>query len=192
MKKIALALTVIFMIGAVNNVSAQKAKKKVVKKATNTAAVTVAPTPTVTPVAPAQPASDVNQVKTLPAAVAPVNDIDKYAKFDKLENNFGNLPEGPQATTTFVVTNIGKEPLTLSNVQASCGCTVPEWSKEAIAPGQTGTIKAIYNTQGRVGPFTKTLTVTTNQGTKQLTLKGVVDAAPTGSTPASEGSMIKH
>jgi Protein of unknown function (DUF1573) len=104
------------------------------------------------------------------AALVPVNDFDKFAKFDKLENKFGNIPEGLEVSTIFVVTNTGNIPLTINIVQPACGCTIPEWNKEPIAPGGTGNIKAIYNTKGRVGPFTKTLLVTTNNGTKYLTL----------------------
>ncbi|MDB5274826.1 MAG: hypothetical protein JWO58_3193 [Chitinophagaceae bacterium] len=91
--------------------------------------------------------------------------------------DFGGLTEGDPATHSFEFTNKGKDTIKLesSDVRASCGCTTPEWTKTAILPGQTGTIKALYNTQGRPGPFTKTITVM-NKGNvmKVVQIKGVV------------------
>jgi hypothetical protein len=119
-----------------------------------------------------------NQPKTAaPQTAAAATGIDAAAKFDKLEHNFGNLKEGPQATTEFKVKNIGNEPLLIKHVQASCGCTVPNWSKEPIMPGKTGTISAVYNTQGRPGAIHKTLDVQTDKGNKTLTLSGNVERA---------------
>ena len=54
--------------------------------------------------------------------------------------DFGRIPQGKPVTHVFVIQNTGKEPLALENVQASCGCTTPEWNKEAIAPGATAEI----------------------------------------------------
>jgi Protein of unknown function (DUF1573) len=123
------------------------------------------------------------QVAQVPAPpVAPVN-IDAATKFDKLEHNFGNIKEGPAANTEFKIKNIGKEPLLIKHVQASCGCTVPNWSKEPILPGKTGTISAIYNTQGRPGAIHKTLEVQTDKGVKTLTLSGNVERAATPTPP---------
>jgi hypothetical protein len=187
MKKVTLMMA--FALACTTSVFAQTKAGKKAAAAKNAATTTVA-APTAKPVAPvtATPTAPAAQTGT-PAA----NDIDKYTKFDRTEHDFGKIPEGPQATTEFKVKNTGNEPLTISNVQASCGCTVPNWTKEAIAPGETGVIKAIYNTQGRPGNIYKTLTVTTSQGTKVLTLKGNVEKAPDTSVPApANGSMIKH
>ncbi len=100
--------------------------------------------------------------------------------FESESHDFGTIPEGTQATYEFKFTNTGKEPLIISNVQASCGCTTPKWSNEPIAPGKTGTITASYNSSGRPGPFTKSITVTSNAktGQKVLTINGVVEAKP--------------
>ncbi len=169
--------------------SATSQSKKDLKKAKETAAKEVK----VTTQEAVKPVLTTTPVKALPDA-APAGDvaqIDAFAKFDKTEHNFGTVPEGPQAITEFKVKNVGKEPLTINNVQASCGCTVPEWTKEPIAPGATGKIKAIYNTSGRPGGINKSLTVTTNKGTKMLTLKGLVEKAPDTSVPANNNSMIK-
>ncbi|MDX5321556.1 MAG: DUF1573 domain-containing protein [Bacteroidota bacterium] len=104
--------------------------------------------------------------------------------FEVMVHEFGTIIEGTQATVEFEFTNTGNAPLVLSSVSASCGCTTPEWTKEPIMPGQKGKIKAIYNSTGRVGSFTKSITVNSNakNGTKILTIKGVVEAKPTAPT----------
>ena len=91
--------------------------------------------------------------------------------FTEQEHNYGTLQKGGDGNCEFVFTNDGNEPLILSNVKASCGCTVPTWTKEPIMPGKTGTIKVRYNTNN-IGAFTKTITVTSNAvNTPRLTLK---------------------
>lgn len=105
-------------------------------------------------------------------------------------HDFGIIQEGPTADHEFEFTNVGKEPIIISNVSASCGCTTPSYSKDPVLPGKKGTVKASYNTQGRVAPFTKTITITSNVGVKVLTIKGEVEKAPEGSVPQSN-SMIK-
>jgi hypothetical protein len=117
---------------------------------------------------------------------------DLSMKFMKEEHNFGTVPEGPAVTTDFEFKNIGKEPIVLSNVQASCGCTTPHWTKEPVMPGKIGKISATYNTQGRPGPIMKTITVTSNVGTKVIKLTGNVEKAPESSVPGNENSMMKH
>ncbi|MBR6417265.1 MAG: DUF1573 domain-containing protein [Bacteroidales bacterium] len=82
-------------------------------------------------------------------------------EFSEQEHNYGTLQKGGDGNCEFVFTNNGNEPLILSNVKASCGCTVPTWTKEPIMPGQKGSIKVRYNTNN-IGAFTKTITVTSN------------------------------
>ncbi|HWB62708.1 MAG TPA: DUF1573 domain-containing protein [Chitinophagales bacterium] len=106
---------------------------------------------------------------------------------------FGQIPEGPQVTHEFKFTNDGKEPLVLSNVRASCGCTTPSWPKDPILPGKEAIILVTYNTQGRVGNFTKSITVTSNANptTKIIYIKGqVVKADPAQSVPEEAPSML--
>jgi hypothetical protein len=111
--------------------------------------------------------------------------------FNELTHDFGTVPEGPDATCKFTFVNKGKEPMMIQKAQASCGCTVPTYSKDAIAPGQTGTIDVAYHTQGKpAGGFTKTITVTSNAGMKILTIKGNMEKAPTTSVPENN-SMLK-
>lgn len=98
--------------------------------------------------------------------------------------DYGTIAKNADGKREFVFTNNGNKPLIITNAQGSCGCTVPTWPKEPIAPGARGVIGVKYATD-RVGPFTKTVTLTTNaegQPTKVLTIKGNVlaDEAPKG------------
>ncbi|MCS6934611.1 MAG: DUF1573 domain-containing protein [Chitinophagales bacterium] len=107
--------------------------------------------------------------------------------------NFGEVPEGPAVTHEFKFTNTGREPLVLSNVKASCGCTTPHWTKEPVLPGKEGVITVTYNTQGRPGPFSKTVTITSNadEPTKIITIKGeVMKDDPSKSVPIVQPSML--
>ncbi|CAH0996558.1 hypothetical protein EMA8858_02690 [Emticicia aquatica] len=108
-------------------------------------------------------------------------------KFNKEVHEFGKITEGPLATYNFEVTNTGTAPVVISNAMASCGCTTPEWSKDAIMPGGKSVIKVGYNTSGRPGAFTKTITVTSNaeNATVILTIKGEVTSAPAPAAPAA-------
>ncbi len=110
-------------------------------------------------------------------------------KFNKEVHDFGKVAEGPLATYSFEVTNTGTAPVVISNAAASCGCTTPEWSKDPIMPGAKSVIKVGYNTSGRPGSFTKTITVTSNaeNATVILTIKGEVTApsAAPANAPAS-------
>lgn len=90
--------------------------------------------------------------------------------------DFGNVVEGSEAVHEFKFKNTGNAPIILSNVRASCGCTTPAWTREPVAPGQMGSIKASYNSKGRPGVFSKTITVTSNaaESSKTLMIKGMV------------------
>ena len=98
-------------------------------------------------------------------------------------HNFGKIPQGRPAVYTFEIVNTGTASLKLDNVQASCGCTTPEWSHDAIEAGATAKIKVGYNAYAE-GPFTKTVTIiyNTNQ-TKTLTISGEVYKMPASSAP---------
>lgn len=106
-------------------------------------------------------------------------------EFVKTQHDFGTITEGTQATVEFKFKNTGKTPLVLTSVQASCGCTTPKWTKEPIAPGAEGFVTAIYNSNGRPGNFTKTITVKHNgaEGAEYLTIRGFVQSKP--AAPAS-------
>lgn len=98
-------------------------------------------------------------------------------------HNFGKIPQGRPAVYVFEVTNTGNTAIKLDNVQASCGCTTPEWSRDAIEAGATARIRVGYNAYAE-GPFTKTVTVVYNTNlTKTITISGEVYKAPATSAP---------
>ena len=85
-------------------------------------------------------------------------------KFDKTTHNFGTFSEkDPKVTCTFTYTNIGEQPLVINQAVACCGCTVPEYTKTPVQPGEKGEIKVTYNGTGKFpGHFKKSITVRTN------------------------------
>lgn len=83
---------------------------------------------------------------------------DDIAKLDVQTYDLGNVKQGVPATATFVVTNIGTDPLLIEQASPTCGCTISDYTKSEIAPGKTGYIKATYNA-ANLGHIDKTLTV---------------------------------
>ena len=85
-------------------------------------------------------------------------------KFDKLTHDFGTFSEkSPVVTCVFTYTNVGEEPLVINQAIASCGCTLPEYTKTPVKPGEKGEIKVTYNGTGKFpGHFKKSITVRTN------------------------------
>lgn len=100
--------------------------------------------------------------------------------FDEEKHSFGEVDEGPKVSHEFTFTNTGTEPLILSKVKASCGCTTPSWPKDPILPGEEGAIMVTYNTANRVGAFTKSITITSNatEPTKVIYISGKVNKVP--------------
>lgn len=92
--------------------------------------------------------------------------------FDSITYDFGEFPETePVQTCSFTFTNTGNAPLIINQATASCGCTVPTYTKTPIAPGEKGTIDVTYNGSGRIpGHFKKTITVRTNGTTEVVRL----------------------
>jgi hypothetical protein len=106
------------------------------------------------------------------------------------EHDFGMIPQGKTVTYFFGIVNTGTTPLKLDNVQASCGCTTPEWNREAIPAGSADKIKVGYNAASE-GVFDKYITITYEGNlTKQLHIKGTVWKAPAGSAPANASVQI--
>jgi hypothetical protein len=102
---------------------------------------------------------------------------------------FGKIPQGRPVTHVFEIINTGGSPLLLENVQASCGCTTPEWSRDPIPAGATAVIKVGYNAYGE-GHFNKTVTIFYNNGqTKALTISGEVYKLP--DTAAPENASVQ-
>jgi len=96
--------------------------------------------------------------------------------FDKDMHDFGEIFQGEKVTVDFKFTNTGKNDLVITSARASCGCTVPDYPKEPIAPGQSSYIKVQYNSEGRSNAFNKTVTVTANTipNENRIKIKGVV------------------
>jgi len=82
-------------------------------------------------------------------------------EFTKTVHDYGIIFEGGNGESEFEFKNVGSEPLVLSNVTSSCGCTVPSWPRDPIMPGKTAIIKVKYNTS-RIGAISKTVTVLSN------------------------------
>lgn len=113
------------------------------------------------------------------AAVAAFK-IDAQAefKFEKETHDFGKIPQGKPVSVEFKFTNVGDEPLIITNIESACGCTVPKYTKAPILKDKTGTITVTYNAAS-VAPFTKALTIRSNAKTpvKVIYIKGEVTAA---------------
>jgi hypothetical protein len=90
-------------------------------------------------------------------------------------HDFGQIPQGKPVSIEFTFTNNGDAPLVITDVQTSCGCTVPDFPKEPIAAGKSSKIKVSYNAAA-MGAFTKTITVRSNdvEEAKVLTIRGTV------------------
>lgn len=104
---------------------------------------------------------------------------------DKEVHDYGIIKQGDPAESYFTITNTGTEPLIISDAKGSCQCTVPEWPKEPIAPGETKKMKVKYNSS-RVGPINKTVTITSNSENTPVMvvrIKGTVEAKEDGGTP---------
>jgi hypothetical protein len=117
----------------------------------------------------------------------PVAAVEEVLGLRETEYDFGKIPQGKPVTHIFAVENIGKDSLKISNVQASCGCTTPEWDRNKTqAPGEKTKITVGYNAAAE-GPFTKSITVTYNGSqNKQITIKGEVWKTPVTSAPENK------
>ena len=113
-----------------------------------------------------------NEVETSESSNATID-------FESKIIDYGTIEYNSDGARKFIFTNNGTDPLQIKSARGSCGCTVPTWPKEPIAPGETAEIGVKYATN-RVGPFTKTITLSTNASKKPviLTVKGKVKAAP--------------
>ncbi len=82
--------------------------------------------------------------------------------FTESEHDFKDIPANTTVEHTFEFTNTGKTPLLIENAQAACGCTVPSWPKEPIAPGMKGQIKVQFDSRGKTGIQNKQVTIRAN------------------------------
>ncbi|MCF0206171.1 MAG: DUF1573 domain-containing protein [Bacteroidales bacterium] len=116
--------------------------------------------------------------------------------FDKMVHDFGTLQKGDDASCVFTLKNVSKQPITLTNVRTSCGCTAAEWTKDPIAKKKKASIKVKYDSN-RVGKFTKTIKVYIDGSNTpiQLEIKGTIVAenqnAPIQKSSAEKGEIQK-
>lgn len=111
--------------------------------------------------------------------------------FEQTEVDYGSIEQGSDPYRSFVFTNTGEAPLIIKSARGSCGCTVPEYPKEPIMPGEKSEIKVRYDTN-RLNAFSKTITLTTNADPNQVILRvkgNVVKPAP---EPAGVGGAEKN
>ena len=121
---------------------------------------------------------------TFVARTASAQDSQKAEfKFNEEKHDFGKIPQGTPVTTVFTFTNVGTDPLIITDVRPTCGCTIADFTKTPVKPGEGGTIKITYNA-AFAAPFTKTIVVTSNASTpvKNLIIVGEVVAKTTSSS----------
>lgn len=95
--------------------------------------------------------------------------------------DFGTITEGDTVQRDFKFANAGEFPLIINNVSTSCGCTVPQWPRDPIGPGETSSILVKFNSRGKMGPQAKTISIyaNTDPAVTDITFKAVVNAKPT-------------
>lgn len=111
-----------------------------------------------------------------PTTVAPAADEKPdgplpVLEFETTDHDFGTIKEGQKVSYTYKFKNTGQSPLIIQSAQPSCGCTVPEWSKEPVPVGGTGYVKADFDSNGKPNVQNKTITVTANTWPKTTTLR---------------------
>jgi hypothetical protein len=136
--------------------------------------------PTVTPAPTTQPITDEKPEGPLP----------KF-EFQTVDHDFGTINEGQVVEYTYAFKNTGEAPLIIQGAQGSCGCTVPDWSKQPIPAGGTGYVKAKFDSQGKPNIQNKTVTVTANTWPKQTVLRFKAMVTPKSTAAPSEGPVRK-
>jgi len=106
----------------------------------------------------------------VPAEEKPEGPLPKM-DFETTEHDFGTIKEGDVVEYTYAIKNTGEAPLIIQSAQPSCGCTVPDFSKEPIPVGGTGYVKAKFDSNGKQNIQNKTITVTANTWPKQTVLR---------------------
>lgn len=98
--------------------------------------------------------------------------------FDNPQHNFGDVAEGTKVSHTFKFKNAGNQPLVITNVVSTCGCTTTAWPKEPVPPGKSGEIRVEFDLTGRRGPQSKVITVISNSHSPQARLKIIANVLP--------------
>jgi len=98
--------------------------------------------------------------------------------FEETSHEFGDIYQGDVVEHVFAFENTGTEPLIITNVQTTCGCTAPSWPRDPIAPGQTNEIKVRFNSAGKMGRQNKVITVISNATASSNQIKIVTNVLP--------------
>ena len=120
-------------------------------------------------------------IQLMVAQDQPAQPVAKTYAWNETTHDFGKIVQGDPASVTFTVKNSGTAPVIIISAKSSCGCTVAEYTKEPVKPGESGIVKATYNA-ANTGAFTKTVTVTLEgiAAPDVLMIKGEVEAKPVG------------
>lgn len=124
--------------------------------------------------------TETTPVETVSATAGTASADAAAFKFEKESFDFGQITDGEKVSHDFKFTNIGKSPLIITSATATCGCTVPDYPKEPVAPGAEGIIKVVFDSAGKLGMQNKVVTITANTVPEitQLNILGnVVNAA---------------
>ena len=160
MKQFILILAIAFSIISCKNKKTDAAVEATTAPAATTEAMAEAPATDAAPAVPTGPTTKIS--------------------FAETDFDFGTVKDGEKVTHVFKFENTGSNPLVISNAQGSCGCTVPEWPKDAIAPGKSGEIKVVFDSAGKGSPEGSpqakrvTLTANTDPVETYLNIKGIV------------------
>ena len=163
MKTVKNIFVALALVAALVSCRDKAAEKKIAELESRLAQLESGKTPSTTsnqPIPAVTPAADQKPEGPLPVL-----------EFETMDHDFGVVTEGQKVSYTYKFKNTGQAPLIVQTAQPSCGCTVPEWTRDPIPVGGTGYVKAEFDTKGKVGPNTKTITVTANTWPKQSTLK---------------------
>jgi hypothetical protein len=105
-------------------------------------------------------------------------------KFNEEKHDFGKIPQGTPVTTVFTFTNVGTDPLILTEVKPTCGCTIADYTKTPVKQGATGKITITYNA-AVAAPFNKTIVVTSNAKTPQKYLNIIGEVVAKAAAPST-------
>ena len=123
-------------------------------------------------------------------AAQTVENTSRLVKMEELMYDFGRIPQGKPVSHLFKITNISDAEIKINQVQASCGCTTPEWSVDVIQPGTSSLIKVGFNAEA-LGVFEKSISIQLSKGSNEvLMIKGNVWKTPEQPAPFNRGLRV--
>jgi hypothetical protein len=203
MKKLFVLLSILFLMGSVTFAQIESSEKqvktekqtKIKKEVSSEKELKVKPVDNNSKVAKKdkdEKPVDIKDAKKDDAEESAQNESGAEITFKETSHDFGNIPFKGNGSYEFVFVNTGTEPLILTQPKSSCGCTVPEWPKQPILPGESNVIKVTYKNTDRPGAFNKYVTVFSNAAINKevkLHIKGTVQPEPTDAAPLNNGGI---